>query len=724
MRSGYAAVSLSVLCLLACSSEGGGGKQNNKTIGASPERVAGPTAETHGVIGEPLGSIQHRAAPLGIARVAYAPGELSPTQWVVATDPDTDSVWLTNAGAPPLRIPLPVGEEPGDIAVGWRDQTASPDGVIYVSLHHGGAILSIPMATLPESGPVPYKRLSVCGQPRGMDVFQSEADYASTLIVACADGALVMVDSQSDTVTGTFLVPDDAKDVVVVGYKTALVTLFRTAQILQVDIDPVNLTTPPTAPPTTTQSLPRTADRLADVAWQMIPFGTTFPKSAIIVHQLASAEPIVVPTAGASADGGVEFPPLEGPVDAGFFDFDGGPEGVPFPPEGADAGPPFPIDPPCDGPDCGPDCNGIDCQPTCDPNGCQQSGYGPSNCQVQCGGCPVGVVAAAATVAQWDGMTLTLIPAGMFQSLVPPLTVAMVGGLDVAGEVEVVGLGNNLAAVLPSFDPSASQQSDFACVAPVDLTPRPVDTLAAIGSTPVAGSTAFFTLPPEGTAPQIGGSSGAVTLPMLPISNREGRDLFHQATPSGMSCASCHPFGREDSHIWNFIPMGLRRTPALGGGLLATAPFHWDGAEASIGQLMNDVFVNRMQGTPPDPSQVTAISEWLNGVPVAHDHAPPDPDAVARGRALFQSPGVGCTLCHTGPHFTNNLTLDVGTGGSFQVPSLLGVGAREPFLLHDGSAANLEQRFEPWIGGGDLHGHTSQLTTAQIADLVSYLRSL
>jgi hypothetical protein len=59
----------------------------------------------------------------------------------------------------------------------------------------------------------------------------------------------------------------------------------------------------------------------------------------------------------------------------------------------------------------------------------------------------------------------------------------------------------------------------------------------------------------------------------------------------------------------------------------------------------------------------------------------------------------------------------------FQVPTLLGLALHAPFL-HDGCAETLEARFDPNCGGGDAHGHTSQLTLAEIGDLVSYLKTL
>ena len=49
--------------------------------------------------------------------------------------------------------------------------------------------------------------------------------------------------------------------------------------------------------------------------------------------------------------------------------------------------------------------------------------------------------------------------------------------------------------------------------------------------------------------------------------------------------------------------------------------------------------------------------------------------------------------CHVGPLMTTKQIVDVGTGGAFKVPSLLGVGARAPFM-HDGCATTLMDRFD------------------------------
>ena len=94
---------------------------------------------------------------------------------------------------------------------------------------------------------------------------------------------------------------------------------------------------------------------------------------------------------------------------------------------------------------------------------------------------------------------------------------------------------------------------------------------------------------------------------------------------------------------------------------------------------------------------------------------------MARGAAIFHDSATGCSSCHDGELLTNNNSYDVGTGGPFQVPSLVGLDARAPFM-HDGCATTLADRFEPC--GGTAHGETSHLGDAEKADLIQYLRSL
>ena len=213
-----------------------------------------------------------------------------------------------------------------------------------------------------------------------------------------------------------------------------------------------------------------------------------------------------------------------------------------------------------------------------------------------------------------------------------------------------------------------------------------------------------------------------------------GHQMFH-TNPNGASslaCASCHPEGRDDGRTWNFDPIGARRTPTLGGGIVsATAPLHWDGDMTDgLETIMKEVFVNRMGGQPNSPRRVEVFANWLDALPAFRPIAPKDADAVSRGAALFSDAAVGCATCHSGPLFTNNETVDVGTGQAFQVPPLVGLGSRAPYM-HDGCAATLHDRFTNAVResdgtscGGDRHGGISHLTSEQIDDLVAFLETL
>ena len=164
-----------------------------------------------------------------------------------------------------------------------------------------------------------------------------------------------------------------------------------------------------------------------------------------------------------------------------------------------------------------------------------------------------------------------------------------------------------------------------------------------------------------------------------------GHTLFHANSGGFLACASCHAEGNEDGRTWNFSCEGPRRH--------AIRP-NWAGRHRAIPlgrqrvdftRLMTDMFQGRMSGPVLATDQGAALLGWLDRQPRAPKPQPADAAAVAHGQALFQDPTHGCAVCHAGSHMTNNQTVDVGTGGRFQVPSLIGVGSRAPYM-HDGCA--------------------------------------
>jgi mono/diheme cytochrome c family protein len=189
-----------------------------------------------------------------------------------------------------------------------------------------------------------------------------------------------------------------------------------------------------------------------------------------------------------------------------------------------------------------------------------------------------------------------------------------------------------------------------------------------------------------------------------------GHSIFHEAVGTGATCASCHPEGGDDGRTWRF-DVGARRTQTMRGGILATLPFHWAGDVPSGEVVMAGTFVGRMGATGmPLGYEIEAFESWVDAQPalpgVAHDGG-----AVDRGRAVFER--AECGSCHSGSLGTNNETVDVGTGGRFQVPALHELAYRAPYM-HDGRAATLVDA---------VRMHTSGLSDAEHADVAAYLRS-
>lgn len=208
-----------------------------------------------------------------------------------------------------------------------------------------------------------------------------------------------------------------------------------------------------------------------------------------------------------------------------------------------------------------------------------------------------------------------------------------------------------------------------------------------------------------------------IALPGISVADT-GHAIFHSNAGGFLACASCHAEGGDDGRTWTFVDMGPRRTPSLRGTTKGTEPFHWDGDMSDLRHLVDNVFVGRMSGPKIDDAQTDALGSWMFSLP-----PPPrigaETEAAVRGKALFDQ---RCQSCHTGAMLTNNKSFDVGTGGVMQVPSLVGVAWRAPYI-HTGCAKTLFDRFSPDCGGR-AHGDVGDLRRDQITDLVAFLETL
>ena len=155
-----------------------------------------------------------------------------------------------------------------------------------------------------------------------------------------------------------------------------------------------------------------------------------------------------------------------------------------------------------------------------------------------------------------------------------------------------------------------------------------------------------------------------------------------------------------------------------------TRAYHWDGGLASFGDSVTTVYNQRMGGPGLVAEQVTGTQAWMNAIPRLPGVVG-DPDAVARGQAVFTDSLHGCATCHSGAQLTDNRTnLDVGTGGErsrFRRSS----GWPTPPLTCMAAAPPRSRTASARAAAAILkHGFTSTLTPAQVSDLVAYLDSL
>jgi hypothetical protein len=593
----------------------------------------------------------------------------------VVSDPDRDRIVIADLAAASVRerIELESGDEPGRAA---EDAARR----VHVALRGGGAVVTIDLV---EARLV--DRREACSAPRGI-AYDAATD---SLHVACAGGELVTLPAAGGEPTRTLELGPDLRDVVVLQDRL-VVTRLRSAEVLEIDAEgtisnrrrPVSVRA--SAFRETTQddftTIEEVSRRLEPaVAWRAIPKAQG---GIVVLHQRAVADEVDLSAPGANESS-----------------YGGG----------------------------GPGCGSI-VQPAV-------TTIGADGAEGTTAPVPGATLAVDIAVSP-DGRLVALANAGTSdpEAPRPELVFPENGDIAISGGgpafpggdgVQILSLENGAVAGVgageePNFSTNCAPAQGGPIAEPtIAVAFNPVTPNQLLAQTRQPSRLIIVDEAPWGAQRVIalGGDSTFDT----------GHEIFHRDSGGGIACASCHPEGREDGRVWHFSEVGARRTQALNVGLRGTEPFHWDGELGGLGDLMNEVFVGRMGGVRQSAERLDVLNAWVFALePLAPLREADDP-AVERGRELFHSTETGCSDCHAGDKLTNNATVAVGTGSGtaagFQVPSLVALGHRAPFM-HDGCAENLGARFDPACGGGELHGKTAHLGEAERADLIAYLESL
>ncbi len=172
-----------------------------------------------------------------------------------------------------------------------------------------------------------------------------------------------------------------------------------------------------------------------------------------------------------------------------------------------------------------------------------------------------------------------------------------------------------------------------------------------------------------------------------------------------MSCANCHFDGLSDGRVWEGFPGGGRNTPMLF-ALPETPPYNWSGTWSDLADM--EYKIRWLQGgaglidstlpptledlhNPLNETDLSLLTAYLTSLQPPAADLPDDPRMAARGEAVFNE--QNCASCHVGAVGTNLQPYDVGTGGSFDTPSLRWLSWSAPYF-HDGSARTLREVFE------------------------------
>jgi YVTN family beta-propeller protein len=230
---------------------------------------------------------------------------------------------------------------------------------------------------------------------------------------------------------------------------------------------------------------------------------------------------------------------------------------------------------------------------------------------------------------------------------------------------------------------------------------------------------------------------------------RRGERLFYTADfafQGQFGCSNCHIDATIDGLQWDLEPDGFGKDIVDNRSLenlAGTEPFKWNGGNPDMptecGPRTEKFFFRSQSFTQ---QQLTDLVTFVYSLPyrpnryrlLNGDLTP----AQERGKAIFersqakngaQIPETNqCTYCHSGPKFTNQKQIDVGSGKStdrssvIDVPQLPNVAYSAPYL-HDGSARSLEQIWTVF-NPKDTHGVTNDLTKDELNDLVEYLKTL
>lgn len=328
-----------------------------------------------------------------------------------------------------------------------------------------------------------------------------------------------------------------------------------------------------------------------------------------------------------------------------------------------------------------------------------------------------------------DPTLMELTASGQTSSAPPTLRTAsrdrIVAPLDMAvlptGEAAVIAAGNRPIS-------SSDGRTPLLIGRPDALKPVSAIGSAAMPVAVTATNDRFLvqTIGPAGAALWSVSSEGFATeisLGTAPQSIRPLELFFASHRSIGLACASCHPDGRDDGHIWN-VRLNQRgtdrfnsRTMSLRGTLAGRSAFRRTGHFGSLQALVESDLENLHPRAAIDSSDVRELTSWLLKLPpvwnASDGYSPID---LARGAAVYQA---HCASCHGTDQPSSSKQSLITGGPQLMAPFLVDVKNHAPYFT-DGCAETLRQTID---GSCEQAGsaHSLSVTASEEKALLDYL---
>ena len=218
---------------------------------------------------------------------------------------------------------------------------------------------------------------------------------------------------------------------------------------------------------------------------------------------------------------------------------------------------------------------------------------------------------------------------------------------------------------------------------------------------------------------------------------RRGEIVFHDATAcfeNWLSCVTCHPDARVDGFNWDLLNDGTGNLKNAKSMLLSheTPPSMISGIRADAETAVRAGFVHILFMSYKEEN-ACCVDDYLSALkPLPSPYLVDGKlsESAERGKTLFESEKIGCSVCHPAPYFTDMRLHNVQSQDpndfidKFDTPTLIEVWRTAPYM-NTGEYTTIRALFEEGNHGFKKKDFNfTDLPKQEQDDLIEYVLSL